>query len=38
MDVEYIDVEQEFLEDSIIYSIARVLDEIVRETDIIESP
>ncbi|CAD8120130.1 unnamed protein product [Paramecium sonneborni] len=38
MDVEYVGEKQEFLEDSIINSIARVLDEIVRETDIIESP
>lgn len=38
MDVEFVESKQEFLEDGIIYSIARVLDEIVKETDIIESP
>lgn len=38
MDVEFVGVKQEFLEDNIIYSIAKVLDEIVGETDIIESP
>jgi hypothetical protein len=31
-------VRNEFLEDSIIYAISRILDEIVKETDIIESP
>ena len=29
---------EESLEDNIIYAIAKVLDEIVKETDIIESP
>lgn len=38
MDVEFVGGMKEFLEDCIIYSIARVLNEIVRETDIIESP